>query len=71
MSTTKEGLLQRITTFIPEVRKEVAKVTWPTRKETGLTTLFVFVLAVIAAIYFFIVDQIAFKIIEYIIGIAG
>lgn len=71
MSTTKEGLLQRITTFIPEVRKEVAKVTWPTRKETGLTTIFVFFLAVIAAIYFFIVDQIAFKIIEYIIGIAG
>ena len=71
MSTTKENMFQRIAKFIPEVRKEVAKVTWPSKKETGLTTVFVFVLAVIAAIYFFIVDQIAFKVIEYIIGIAG
>jgi preprotein translocase subunit SecE len=70
MSKNKEGIVKKIATFIPEVRKEVTKVTWPTRKETGLTTAFVFVLAVIAAIYFFIVDQIAFKIIHYILGLS-
>lgn len=71
MSKSKESFFQKAATFIPEVQREVAKVTWPTRKETTLTTLFVFILAVIAAIYFFIVDRIAFKIIEYIIGIAS
>lgn len=71
MSQNKEGMFQKVATFIPEVRKEVSKVTWPSRKETMLTTLFVFVLAMIAAIYFLIVDRIALKLIEYIIGIAA
>lgn len=71
MVTNKVGMLTRLAIFFPEVRKEVAKVTWPTRKETGLTTVFVFILALIAALYFFVVDQISFKIIEYILGIAA
>jgi preprotein translocase subunit SecE len=47
--------------FFPEVREEVKRVTWPSRKETSLTTLFVFVFALIAAIYFMIVDTIVHK----------
>ncbi len=42
--------------FIAQVRSEAAKVVWPTRKEAGITTVMVFIMAVLAAIFFFIVD---------------
>jgi preprotein translocase subunit SecE len=42
--------------FIREVRQEAAKVTWPTRKETLVTTAMVFVMSVLAAVFFFFVD---------------
>ncbi len=45
--------------FMREVRAEVAKVTWPSRKETLVTTGLVFVMAAVAAIFFFVVDQAA------------
>jgi preprotein translocase subunit SecE len=44
--------------FVREVRSEVSKVTWPTRKETLVTTGLVFAMAVIAAVFFFVVDQV-------------
>jgi preprotein translocase subunit SecE len=44
--------------FIREVRIEVSKVTWPTRKETLVTTGLVFAMAVVSAIFFFVVDQV-------------
>lgn len=44
--------------FIAQVRAEAAKVVWPTRKEAGLTTVMVFLLALLVAIFFFFVDQI-------------
>jgi preprotein translocase subunit SecE len=44
--------------FVAQVRAEAAKVVWPTRKEAGLTTLMVFIMAVLVAIFFFFVDQI-------------
>ena len=43
--------------FIQQVRDEVAKVTWPTRNETGVTTLMVVVMAVLAALFFLAADQ--------------
>jgi preprotein translocase subunit SecE len=43
--------------FLREVRQEVAKVTWPTGKETGMTTLMVFIMVFIAAAFFFLTDQ--------------
>ena len=42
--------------FIQQVRAEVSKVVWPTRREVLLTTVMVFVMATITAIFFFIVD---------------
>ena len=42
--------------FIQQVRAETAKVVWPTRRETGLTTVMVMVMAGIFAIFFFLVD---------------
>ena len=44
--------------FIQEVRQETAKVTWPTRKETSISTAMVFVFVILASIFFMIVDQI-------------
>jgi len=43
--------------FIQQVRAEAAKVVWPTRRETGLTTVMVFIMAAVAATFFFAVDQ--------------
>jgi preprotein translocase subunit SecE len=45
--------------FVREVRTEVAKVTWPSRKETLVTTGLVFAMAALAAVFFFVVDQIS------------
>lgn len=42
--------------FISQVRAEVGKVVWPTRREVMLTTLMVFLLATLAAIFFSLVD---------------
>lgn len=44
--------------FIQQTRAEVAKIVWPTRRETLLTTVMVFVMAALAALFFFIVDWI-------------
>ena len=44
--------------FIRDVRAEVAKVTWPTRKETLVTTGLVFALSALAAAFFFLADQV-------------
>jgi preprotein translocase subunit SecE len=43
--------------FIQQVRQEVSRVTWPSRKETIVTTAMVFVMVFIAAAFFFVVDQ--------------
>ena len=44
--------------FIQQVRAEASKVVWPTRRETLVTTAMVFIMATLAAIFFFGVDQI-------------
>ncbi len=44
--------------FIQQVRAEVAKVIWPTRRETTVTTVMVFIMAALAAMFFFLIDQI-------------
>lgn len=43
--------------FVQQVRAEARKVVWPNRRETGLTTVMVFVMATVAALFFFLVDQ--------------
>ena len=43
--------------FVAQVRAEAAKVVWPSRKEAGLTTVMVMVMATLVAILFFVVDQ--------------
>jgi preprotein translocase subunit SecE len=52
------SMLQNLFKFFQEVRAEGQKVTWPTRKETTVTTMMVFVMVFIASIFFLIADQI-------------
>ena len=55
--------------FVAQVRTEAAKVVWPSRKEAGLTTVMVFVMATLVAIFFFLVDQILRVAIDVILNI--
>ena len=45
-------------TFLQQVRQEVSKVTWPTRRETMVTTVMVFIMILLAAFFFLAVDQV-------------
>jgi len=47
---------RRIGDFVRETRTEITKVTWPSRKETMVTTAMVVVMSVLAAVFFFVVD---------------
>ena len=42
--------------FLQQTRSEVAKIVWPTRREVALTSVMVFLLAIVAAAFFFLVD---------------
>lgn len=57
--------------FVRQVRQEVAKVTWPSRKETMVTTATVFGMVTLAAIFFFVVDQIISHAVRIILGLGG
>ena len=57
--------------FVREVRQELSKVTWPTRKELIVTTATVFAMAVAAALFFFVVDQIIAWVVQLILGIGS
>jgi preprotein translocase subunit SecE len=54
--------------FFRQVRQEVSRVTWPTRKETMVTTAMVFVMVIVAAVFFFLVDEIFSQIVRLILG---
>ena len=55
--------------FVRDVRTEVAKVTWPTRKETMITTGLVLALSVVAALFFLVVDQLIQLVMRYVFNI--
>ena len=54
--------------FFKQVRQEGSKVTWPTRKEATVTTAMVFVMVVLAAIFFLLVDMVLSTGIKAILG---
>ncbi len=55
--------------FLQEVRAEAQKVTWPTRKETTVTTMMVFLMVFLAAIFFFGADQLMRVAVTFLLGI--
>lgn len=54
--------------FMQEVRQEVAKVTWPTRKEVSITTMMVLIMVALASIFFLLVDQTLSTIVRLVLG---
>ena len=57
--------------FLQEVRAEAQKVTWPTRRETAITTAMVFVMVAIAAVFFLLADQIMRMVVTFVLGVGG
>lgn len=58
-------------TFLQQVRAETAKVTWPSRRETLISTVMVLAFAALAALFFFAADQVMSWAIELILGIGA
>lgn len=57
--------------FVRQVRTELSKVTWPTRKETTISTVMVFIMVTLAALFFLIVDQLLAWGVQLIFGLGG
>lgn len=56
-------------TFLQQTRQEIAKVTWPTRRETAVTTVMVFIMVAIASIFFLLADQIMAEGVKLLLGL--
>lgn len=57
--------------FLQEVRQETNKVTWPSRRETAITTAMVFVFGAIAAVFFLLADQLIRFLVTLVLGIGS
>ena len=55
--------------FLQEVRSETAKVTWPTRRESMITTIMVFVMVALASIFFFMSDLVIRYVVTFLLGV--
>jgi preprotein translocase subunit SecE len=56
--------------FFQEVRRETSKVTWPSWRETYLTTIMVFIMVIIAMVFFAVVDYVFGLALNYLLGVA-
>ena len=57
--------------FMQEVRAEGQKVTWPSRRETSITTAMVFLMVAITAAFFLVADQIIYVVVKLVLSIGG
>lgn len=57
--------------YFREVRQEVSKITWPTRKETIASTIAVFIMVALASIFLFLSDQILAWLVSLVLGISA
>ena len=53
--------------FLQEVRDETRKITWPTRRELGVSTVMVFIMVVIASLFFLGVDAILKLVVDQVL----
>ena len=58
-------------TFLQQVRAEAAKIVWPSRRETAISTVMVVVMAVLASIFFLAADQIMSYGVSLLLGVRG
>ena len=57
--------------YVQQVRNEVSKIVWPTRKETMTTTVMVFIMSALVALFFFIIDTITSNGLDIILKLAS
>lgn len=57
--------------FLQEVRSETEKVTWPSRRETAITTAMVFVMVAVSSIFFLVADQLIRFAVTLVLGIGS
>ena len=57
--------------FVGEARREIAKVTWPTRREVGMTTTLIVVFALIAGVFFMGIDAALGVVVSRLLGMNG
>jgi preprotein translocase subunit SecE len=57
--------------FLQEVRAEAQKVTWPSRRETVITTAMVFVMVAVASTFFLVADQVMRLAVTFLLGIGS
>ena len=55
--------------FLQQVRAEAAKIVWPSRRETGISTVMVIIMATFAAIFFLAADQVMSRLVSLLLGI--
>ena len=63
----KVGLFE----YLQRVRSETAKVVWPSRRETVVTTIMVVLMAVFASVFFLLADQVFSKVIGFILTLGS
>ena len=63
--------MTKIFKFIQEVRAETAKVTWPSRRETAITTAMVFVMVALASVFFFAADQVILVVVNLLLRVGS
>ena len=57
--------------FVRQVRQEINRITWATKRETMLASMSVFVMALIASVFFFLVDLLLSNIVQALLGFGG
>ena len=68
MEMSSKSGIGKFFSFIGDVRSEIDKIAWPSRKEVVVTTVIVFIIALIASLFFALVDTAWYKIVHAIIG---
>ena len=57
--------------FVRQVRQEINRITWANKKETSMASLSVFIMALIASLFFFLVDLLLSNIVQFLLGFGG
>jgi len=60
-----------LVSFLQGVRSEASKVTWPSRKETLITTGLVFVMVIVASVFFLLSDVVIHWLVGLVLGFGG
>ena len=57
--------------FVRQVRQEISRISWASRREPGTATITVFVMATIAAIFFLLVDMVLSRVVQFVLGLGS